>query len=121
MEAQVQQDQQVPIDAREGFLYEWWTVFWDIFSARANKAGSPEALAYVDIQHGRLQERSAHLLQLRKMQQAHHHQQVQQQQQQLQQISSSNKDPNWQESVDPNRFEFSDQSPTGNNPSGFVF
>ena len=54
VEAKVPQDQQVPINARDGFLYEWWTVFWDIFSARANRTGSQDALAYVDIQHDKV-------------------------------------------------------------------
>ncbi|KAK9762261.1 hypothetical protein K7432_012182, partial [Basidiobolus ranarum] len=41
---------QVPIDAPDGFLFEWWSVFWDIFSARSNQPGSSrEALAYIDI------------------------------------------------------------------------
>ncbi|KAK9762690.1 hypothetical protein K7432_011336, partial [Basidiobolus ranarum] len=41
---------QVPIDAPDGFLFEWWSVFWDIFSARSNQPGSSrEALSYIDM------------------------------------------------------------------------
>ncbi|TPX49020.1 hypothetical protein SeLEV6574_g01703 [Synchytrium endobioticum] len=50
VEAQVPADTGVPIDAPEGFLYEWWSVFWDIFSAKAHKTGSREAISYVDAQ-----------------------------------------------------------------------
>ena len=39
----------VPIDAPGGFLYEWWSVFWDVFSARANKQATKEAMYYVDV------------------------------------------------------------------------
>lgn len=49
LEAQVPAETIVPIDAPEGFLYEWWTVFWDVFSAKANKSGSREAVTYVDV------------------------------------------------------------------------
>ncbi|ORX63837.1 hypothetical protein K493DRAFT_11972 [Basidiobolus meristosporus CBS 931.73] len=47
-EAQVAPDSQVPIDSPHGFLYEWWVVFWDIFSARTNKTGSKDAQSFVE-------------------------------------------------------------------------
>lgn len=37
----------VPIDAPSGFLYEWWSIFWDIYSARSGKGGSGQASAYI--------------------------------------------------------------------------
>eukprot|EP00833_Pecoramyces_ruminatium_P012858 jgi/Orpsp1_1/1186890/evm.model.d7180000053925.1 len=37
----------------EGFLYEWWTVFWEIYSAKENNEEdtTPEALTYIGIQN----------------------------------------------------------------------
>jgi len=37
----------------EGFLYEWWTVFWEIYSAKENNEEdtTPEALTYINIQN----------------------------------------------------------------------
>ncbi|GAA5970953.1 hypothetical protein JCM11641_004520 [Rhodosporidiobolus odoratus] len=39
-----------PIEAPQGLLYEWWSVFWDVFIARSQKAGqrNPNADVYVD-------------------------------------------------------------------------
>ncbi|KAK4790384.1 hypothetical protein SAY86_017688 [Trapa natans] len=59
----------VAIDAPGGFLFEWWSVFWDIFIARANEKHSESASAYIEAQHGKAREQQ---------------QQQQQQQQQLQ-------------------------------------
>jgi len=42
-------EEPVPIDAPGGFLFEWWSVFWDVFSARANKQASKEAMFYVEV------------------------------------------------------------------------
>ncbi|KAK9765935.1 hypothetical protein K7432_005345 [Basidiobolus ranarum] len=50
-EAQVPQDSTVPIDSPHGFLYEWWVVFWDIFSARTNKTGSKDAQTFIERQN----------------------------------------------------------------------
>jgi hypothetical protein len=33
------------IDTPSGFLFEWWSVFWDVFIARSNDKSS-EAAAY---------------------------------------------------------------------------
>lgn len=57
----------VAIDAPGGFLFEWWSVFWDIFIARTNEKHSEAAAAYIEAQQGKARE-----------------QQQQQQQQQLQ-------------------------------------
>ncbi|PSR94917.1 Transcriptional corepressor like [Actinidia chinensis var. chinensis] len=40
----------VAIDAPGGFLFEWWSVFWDIFIARTNDKHSEAAAAYIEIQ-----------------------------------------------------------------------
>jgi hypothetical protein len=39
----------IPIDTSEGFLWEWWTVFWDMFKARAGSGGSREALVFAEV------------------------------------------------------------------------
>lgn len=41
----------VQITAPKGFLFEWWSVFWDIFRARGEKGGSPAAKAYYQVAH----------------------------------------------------------------------
>ncbi|XP_050218579.1 transcriptional corepressor LEUNIG_HOMOLOG isoform X2 [Mercurialis annua] len=38
----------VAIDAPGGFLFEWWSVFWDIFIARTNEKHSEAAAAYIE-------------------------------------------------------------------------
>ncbi|GFP79987.1 transcriptional corepressor leunig [Phtheirospermum japonicum] len=38
----------VAIDAPGGFLFEWWSVFWDIFIARTNEKHSEPAAAYIE-------------------------------------------------------------------------
>ncbi|KAL5730438.1 hypothetical protein ACHQM5_003259 [Ranunculus cassubicifolius] len=37
------------IDAPGGFLFEWWSVFWDIFIARTNEKHSEVAAAYIEV------------------------------------------------------------------------
>lgn len=37
------------IDAPGGFLFEWWSVFWDIFIARTNEKHSESAAAYLEV------------------------------------------------------------------------
>ncbi|OZJ03101.1 hypothetical protein BZG36_03367 [Bifiguratus adelaidae] len=48
MEAQLPQDAPTPIEAPEGFLYEWWSIFWDLFEARQGMGGSMEAKMFED-------------------------------------------------------------------------
>ncbi|KAG5521775.1 hypothetical protein RHGRI_034112 [Rhododendron griersonianum] len=38
------------IDAPRGFLFEWWSVFWDIFIARTNEKHSEAASTYIETQ-----------------------------------------------------------------------
>lgn len=40
----------VAIDAPGGFLFEWWSVFWDIFIARTNEKHSDVAASYLESQ-----------------------------------------------------------------------
>lgn len=40
----------VAIDAPGGFLFEWWSVFWDIFIARTNDKHSESAAVYIEAQ-----------------------------------------------------------------------
>ncbi|KAK4750886.1 hypothetical protein SAY87_004368 [Trapa incisa] len=57
----------VAIDAPGGFLFEWWSVFWDIFIARTNAKHSEPAAAYIEAQQmkGREQQQlQMHQLQL---------------------------------------------------------
>ncbi|GKU86083.1 hypothetical protein SLEP1_g654 [Rubroshorea leprosula] len=65
----------VAIDAPGGFLFEWWSVFWDIFIARTNAKHSEAAAAYIEAQQ----------IKAREQQQQQQQQQVQMQQLQLMQ------------------------------------
>ncbi|URE00262.1 LisH [Musa troglodytarum] len=44
----------VAIDAPRGFLFEWWSVFWDIFIARTNEKHSEVAAAYIEVKFYRI-------------------------------------------------------------------
>ncbi|KAJ7008782.1 transcriptional corepressor LEUNIG-like isoform X3 [Populus alba x Populus x berolinensis] len=46
----------VAIDAPGGFLFEWWSVFWDIFIARTNEKHSDAAAAYIEAQQSKTRE-----------------------------------------------------------------
>ncbi len=37
------------IDAPSGFLFEWWTIFWDIYIARTKPAFSEYASTYTEV------------------------------------------------------------------------
>ncbi|EPS70716.1 hypothetical protein M569_04039 [Genlisea aurea] len=54
----------VAIDAPGGFLFEWWSVFWDIFIARTNEKHSEAAAAYIETQHIKAREQQMQQLQL---------------------------------------------------------
>ncbi|KAK2984343.1 hypothetical protein RJ640_026967 [Escallonia rubra] len=72
----------VAIDAPGGFLFEWWSVFWDIFIARTNEKHSEAAAAYIETQQMKTRE---------------HQQQLQMQQLQLMQQRNAQlqrRDPN---------------------------
>ncbi|KAL9242401.1 hypothetical protein vseg_016398 [Gypsophila vaccaria] len=89
----------VAIDAPGGFLFEWWSVFWDIFIARTNDKHSDAAASYLETQVTKAREQQQlqqqksqqqQQIQMQQMmmqrqaqqQQQHQHQQQQQQQQQ---------------------------------------
>ncbi|CAH9122193.1 unnamed protein product [Cuscuta epithymum] len=46
----------VAIDAPGGFLFEWWSVFWDIFIARTNEKHSDVAASYIETQMMKVRE-----------------------------------------------------------------
>ncbi|GLT97792.1 hypothetical protein SLE2022_153410 [Rubroshorea leprosula] len=46
----------VAIDAPGGFLFEWWSVFWDIFISRTNDKHSDSAAAYIEAQQMKVKE-----------------------------------------------------------------
>ncbi|XP_057443993.1 transcriptional corepressor LEUNIG_HOMOLOG isoform X4 [Lotus japonicus] len=56
----------VAIDAPGGFLFEWWSVFWDIFIARTNEKHSETAAAYLEAQQIKVKEQQQ--LQMQQMQ-----------------------------------------------------
>ncbi|XP_047182050.1 transcriptional corepressor LEUNIG_HOMOLOG isoform X4 [Vigna umbellata] len=56
----------VAIDAPGGFLFEWWSVFWDIFIARTNEKHSETAAAYLEAQQNKVKEQQQ--LQIQHMQ-----------------------------------------------------
>ncbi|KAH6915746.1 hypothetical protein BKA70DRAFT_469207 [Coprinopsis sp. MPI-PUGE-AT-0042] len=41
-EAEIPADSTPPINARQGLLYEWWSVFWVLFQAKSNAQGGTE-------------------------------------------------------------------------------
>ncbi|KAL5562094.1 hypothetical protein UlMin_031841 [Ulmus minor] len=59
----------VAIDAPGGFLFEWWSVFWDIFIARTNEKHSEPAAAYIEAQQIKTREQQLQMQQLQLMQQ----------------------------------------------------
>ncbi|XP_062214685.1 transcriptional corepressor LEUNIG-like [Phragmites australis] len=92
----------VAIDAPGGFLFEWWSVFWDIFIARTNEKHSDVAASYIETQLMKAREQQQQqppqqrqqqpqhiqvqqMLLQRAVQQQHQQQQQQQQHQQQQQ------------------------------------
>ncbi|XP_024315327.1 transcriptional corepressor LEUNIG isoform X2 [Brachypodium distachyon] len=81
----------VAIDAPGGFLFEWWSVFWDIFIARTNEKHSDVAASYIETQLVKAREQQQQQLLPQQRQQQPQHIQMQQMlvqraaQQQLQQ------------------------------------
>ncbi|KAL0566253.1 hypothetical protein V5O48_015763 [Marasmius crinis-equi] len=49
-EADLPPDSQPPINARQGLLFEWWSVFWVLFTAKNNKSGNEDAMIYIEHQ-----------------------------------------------------------------------
>ncbi|KAB1209193.1 Transcriptional corepressor LEUNIG [Morella rubra] len=65
------------IDAPGGFLFEWWSVFWDVFIARTNEKHSEAAASYIETQLAKAREQQ---LQQQQQQKPQQHQQMQMQQ-----------------------------------------
>ncbi|XP_016682591.2 transcriptional corepressor LEUNIG isoform X2 [Gossypium hirsutum] len=100
----------VAIDAPGGFLFEWWSVFWDIFIARTNEKHSEAAASYIETQMVKARElqqqphyqkpqqmQMQQLLLQRHAQQQQHQQQQQQQQRQQQQQQQQQQQPQHQQ------------------------
>ncbi|XP_072959288.1 transcriptional corepressor LEUNIG_HOMOLOG-like isoform X1 [Typha angustifolia] len=51
----------VAIDAPGGFLFEWWSIFWDIFIARADEKHSEVAVTYLEAQQMKAREQQQQL------------------------------------------------------------
>ncbi|TFK48481.1 hypothetical protein OE88DRAFT_1664316 [Heliocybe sulcata] len=50
MEADLHDDAAPPINAKQGLLFEWWSVFWQLFGAKSQGNGSEDALLYTQHQ-----------------------------------------------------------------------
>ncbi|KAJ6561156.1 hypothetical protein DFH09DRAFT_1160598 [Mycena vulgaris] len=50
LEAEIPSDSTPPINARQGLLFEWWSVFWVLFTAKANGNGTEDAMLYTQHQ-----------------------------------------------------------------------
>ncbi|KAG4382640.1 hypothetical protein GLYMA_14G128300v4 [Glycine max] len=70
----------VAIDAPGGFLFEWWSVFWDIFIARTNEKHSEVAASYIETQLIKAREQQQQQQQPQPQQSQHQQQPPQQQQ-----------------------------------------
>ncbi|XP_024033289.1 transcriptional corepressor LEUNIG isoform X4 [Citrus clementina] len=68
----------VAIDAPGGFLFEWWSVFWDIFIARTNEKHSESAASYIESQVIKAREQQQQQQQQHQKPQQHQQMQVQQ-------------------------------------------
>ncbi|KAJ7582260.1 hypothetical protein C8J56DRAFT_245729 [Mycena floridula] len=49
-EAEIPSESTPPINARQGLLFEWWSVFWVLFTAKANGHGPDDAMIYTQHQ-----------------------------------------------------------------------
>ncbi|KAH7921183.1 hypothetical protein BV22DRAFT_1038942 [Leucogyrophana mollusca] len=45
-EADISPESTPPINARQGLLFEWWSVFWVLFTAKSNGTGPDDAMIY---------------------------------------------------------------------------
>ncbi|GAV70686.1 WD40 domain-containing protein/LisH domain-containing protein [Cephalotus follicularis] len=67
----------VAIDVPGGFLFEWWSVFWDIFIARTNEKHSEAAAAYIEAQQIKSREQQQLQMQQLQLMQQHRNAQLQ--------------------------------------------
>ncbi|KAH0836851.1 hypothetical protein J3R83DRAFT_8639 [Lanmaoa asiatica] len=49
-EAEIPPDSAPPINAKQGLLFEWWSVFWVLFTAKSNGQGTEDAMVYTQHQ-----------------------------------------------------------------------
>ncbi|KAH9066844.1 hypothetical protein EDB87DRAFT_1588558 [Lactarius vividus] len=49
-EADIPPESKPPINAQQGLLFEWWSVFWVLFQAKNSGAGSEDAILYTKYQ-----------------------------------------------------------------------
>ncbi|KZT07215.1 uncharacterized protein LAESUDRAFT_725118 [Laetiporus sulphureus 93-53] len=49
-EARLPPDSTPPINAKQGLLFEWWSVFWVLFQAKSNNQGPDDAMLYTQQQ-----------------------------------------------------------------------
>ncbi|TFK75047.1 hypothetical protein BDN72DRAFT_853736 [Pluteus cervinus] len=49
-EAEIPPESTPPINAKQGLLFEWWSVFWVLFTAKASGTGSDDAMLYTQHQ-----------------------------------------------------------------------
>ncbi|KAG6811308.1 hypothetical protein H0H92_008065 [Tricholoma furcatifolium] len=57
-EAEIPPEATPPINARQGLLFEWWSVFWVLFTAKANGHGSDDAIIYTQHQANQMAQRN---------------------------------------------------------------
>ncbi|CCM01331.1 uncharacterized protein FIBRA_03380 [Fibroporia radiculosa] len=55
-DAAITPDSQPPINAKQGLLFEWWSVFWVLFTAKSSMSGPDDAMLYVQHQSHRQQQ-----------------------------------------------------------------
>ncbi|KAJ7282027.1 hypothetical protein C8J57DRAFT_88536, partial [Mycena rebaudengoi] len=55
-EAEIPPDSTPPINARQGLLFEWWSVFWVLFTAKANGNGTEDAMLYTQAHQAALKQ-----------------------------------------------------------------
>ncbi|KAI0685605.1 hypothetical protein BC835DRAFT_1421096 [Cytidiella melzeri] len=49
-EAEIPAESTPPINAKQGLLFEWWSVFWVLFTAKSSGTGTDDALVYTQHQ-----------------------------------------------------------------------
>ncbi|KAK7685755.1 hypothetical protein QCA50_011101 [Cerrena zonata] len=49
-EAKLPEEEKPPIDAKQGLLFEWWSVFWVLFTAKSSGTGPEDAILYTQHQ-----------------------------------------------------------------------
>ncbi|KAI0923534.1 hypothetical protein AcW1_006465 [Taiwanofungus camphoratus] len=58
-EADIPPESQPPINAKQGLLFEWWSVFWVLFTAKSSGTGTEDAVLYTQHQTQQAVQRQA--------------------------------------------------------------